>query len=124
MEQHPYDELLGPFYDANGAQKYLGLTADQLLGLVEEQKILSLVTSDGSTLFPTFQFKDGQVDRNIIGVLNTFHGSGVDGWAIAWLLSTKDSRLGTTPRQYLENGGQPMSIVWLAAEARNRWTAP
>ena len=82
------DAAVGPFYDSAGLQVWLEFTADAVLDLVREGRLLAVSTGDGDLLFPTFQFgPDRAFLPRLDEVLKVMRDSDLDGWSIAlWLV--------------------------------------
>lgn len=125
MEQHPYDQQLGPFYTGDGVDEVLGITGSQRVELRMEWKLLGMLTSDKVWLYPTFQFlEDGSLDPRLQEVLAAFRDSSIDGWAVAEFLTTPSRELDQTPLEWLRAGGEVEPIVGRALDVRWRWTQP
>jgi hypothetical protein len=55
---HPWIALVGPFYEADGLSRWLNVTNDELDRLVADHIVLGLMTQEGETRYPSFQFDD------------------------------------------------------------------
>lgn len=90
-------ERTGPFYDIPGLIGWLGINKDEVTRRVQGSEILSVVTADGITLFPVWQFeKDGTVNSDLTDVIKTLNGGirelgDTSGWTVALWLSTQFS---------------------------------
>jgi hypothetical protein len=92
--KHPFDEMIGPFYDAAGLTAHLSITLAELAALVGSGQVLETITGDGSRLYPTFQFKDNTVLPRLAEAIGAFDYSPVDGWSLALLLNAKEPAWG------------------------------
>lgn len=86
---HPWDSELGPFYDTNGLNRWLGVTRQALADRVKRGTLLACRTEDGHLLYPVFQFdRVGQVRPGVIEAVGILTRAGADGWAIGTWLTT------------------------------------
>lgn len=84
---HPWDSVLGPFYDTAGLIQWLGVSRQALADRVRRGTLLACRTSDGHLVYPLLQFgRTGQVRPGVVDVVGILGRAGADGWAIgAWL---------------------------------------
>lgn len=118
--------LIGPVWSAEGACSHLGIGSDVLASRQGDGEVLGLVTSDGDTVYPVFQFwrLDGRVEvrPDLIPVFQTLQG--FDGWAVAALLHTPAPELeGTTPLQWLRAGRDGRVLDTLAGVVAREWSS-
>jgi hypothetical protein len=83
-----WNKTIGPFYDSEGLQGWLGLSRKQLKRLAASHRIVELTFEDGDAVYPTYQFgPDGQLlprVAEIIALLSRHEF--IDRWMIAaWL---------------------------------------
>lgn len=88
-EQDPWDRILGPFYTVTSASRLLNITEDELLEKVKRLEVLCTVTSDEVSLFPAFQFIDGEVLEGLSEVLPILQSGIDDPWTWGMWLTAK-----------------------------------
>lgn len=92
---HPYDTSLGPFYDTNGLNQWLGVSRQALADRVRRGTLLACRTSDRHLLYPALQFgRTGQVRPGIVDAVGILSRAGADGWAIGTWLTTPSPAFG------------------------------
>ena len=104
-EENEIAAVTGPFWSEPKTCEALHLTSDALVSLGEAGKALGLVTSDGVTVYPQWQFqrRDGRVEvrpalRAVFQTLQRFDGS-----TVAVLLHTPSPELDDmTPLDWAE----------------------
>jgi len=121
----PWNDSIGPFYDAAGVRHLLGVTRQALAQQRTRRTILALETSDGHLLYPTFQFDEHRrVLPGLADVLAAVPAGAVDDWTLAsWLNRSVLAELGATVVAHLQGGGDPAPAVLAAARAGVRWAA-
>jgi hypothetical protein len=55
---HPFDAVIGPFYDTTGLTKWLGVSRQALHQRVKVGSILGCPLDDGAIVYPAWQFVD------------------------------------------------------------------
>lgn len=130
VEGQPANELadlVGPVWSESKACAALDASRDVLSARREAGTLLGLTTSDGTTVYPVFQFvrrTDGQVEVRpgllaVMGPLRAF-----DPWAVAVLLHTPAPELGgSTPIQWDRDGGASEALGDLADAVAREWAA-
>jgi hypothetical protein len=122
LDEHFAD--LGPFYDSAGARVQLGLRTKQALDSRRStQTILAMQTSDGTWLYPAWQFTgDGSVHRVLLPVLKELRG--LDRWQVGvWLVSKHPDLGDISPRQALRDGVDPAIVARIAAHDKTALAA-
>lgn len=100
----PWDELVGPFYRSGGVQARLHITRQAVAAKAARRRLLRVFASDGTALFPAWQFVDGSLMQGLASVLALFPEDAVDGWTLAGWLRTRDGELGAVPLDVLAAG--------------------
>ena len=118
--------LVGPFLSDARVSELLRLPVDQLASRQQAGEILGLVTSDGVTVYPVWQFRwrNGRVEVKpaLVPVLQTLQR--FDVWTVAVLLHTPSPELdGLTPLDWLRRGNQPETVADLARVVAREWDA-
>lgn len=121
----PWNDSIGPFYDAAGVRHLLGVTRQALAQQRTRRTILALDTPDGHLLYPTFQFDEHRrVLPGLADVLAAVPAGAVDDWTLAsWLNRSVLAKLGATVVAHLQAGGDPSPAVLAATRAGARWAA-
>lgn len=120
---NPLLELVGPFYDAAGATRCLGVDAEALTAEQADGGVLGMRTSDGVWVFPAWQFAEaGGVHPELRAVVRALRR--LDGWSAGvWLNSVHIDLNGLTPRQALAAGVDPCDVAQLATQDAHRMTS-
>lgn len=117
-----FDEIVGPFYDSAGVALRLRVPN----GTVQEQaglhKLLGCLTAEGTLVFPTFQFGDGDLPLDgLANVLATMAEGTRDSWQVALWLRTPSKQLkGQSPHAMLVEGNVE-AVERLAQQTAARW---
>jgi len=121
----PWNDSIGPFYDAAGVRHLLGVTRQALGQQRARRTILAVETPDRHLLYPTFQFDEHRrVLPGLADVLAAVPAGAVDDWTLAsWLNRSVLPELDTTVVAHLQGGGDPAPAVLAAARAGTRWAA-
>jgi hypothetical protein len=87
-----WNELIGPFYDADGLTAWLEVTPAELEELIKSGQILETTFADGDGLFPTFQFGENKELLPRLGeaaraVRLPDDDRDPNGWAVAMMLN-------------------------------------
>ncbi|MDY7528125.1 MULTISPECIES: hypothetical protein [unclassified Cryobacterium] len=99
------DAALGPFYDMDGLQAWLGLSEQAVLDLVVEGHILSVETMEGELLFPSKQFgQEGAFLPHLSLVLRIMRRSNLNDWSTALWLVNDDPQRDTSAVELLRSG--------------------
>lgn len=117
--------LVGPFWSADKVCASLGVTGDVLATQQETGEVLGLVTRDGETLFPVFQFqrRDDQVEVRPPFVPMFQILRGFDGWAIAVLVYTPSPELnGISPLDWVRQGQPAHALNDLSSAVAREWS--
>jgi hypothetical protein len=111
--------LVGPLWSEERATASLGF-------LPSPSKILRLVTSDGTPVYPVLQFVnvDGAtIVKPMVSAMLAELG-GFDGWTVAVLLNTPAEELGgLTPLDYARHGSDLGPVTDLARQVAREWSA-
>lgn len=85
-----WDARVGPFYDERGVRILTGLSAVELASHIASSDILAVVTSDGISLFPDFQFgPHGELLPGMRSVVPLLLPISDDNWDVAlWLCAS------------------------------------
>jgi hypothetical protein len=108
---------LGDLLGMHDVQALLGVTTRQAVhDLVKRGRLLGLLTRDGRTLYPRFQFgADGRPDPALGNLLAVFHAVDVNPWTIASWFATEQSELdGRSPAEWLAAGDDPERLLAVA----------
>lgn len=123
----PWGPAIGPVYRTDQVRVLLGGVSRQALhDRVKRSTLLALKTRDGVTVYPAWQFTDGQVLPGLAEVLKVFaadeHGEIVDGWTLASWLRTGLNELdgGSVADRLL--AGDAAAARQAAAHAAARWS--
>lgn len=109
-------ESLGPYYDAAGMARRLGVTRQALSGRRERGTILAVEADDGSFLYPTWQFTDDfELIDGLRPVLKTLHAVAQDGFSKAvWLCTPQRPLRDQSAARWLTDGRNPATVHSLA----------
>jgi hypothetical protein len=117
-----WDSHVGPFYDADGVLVLLRTTGAALQQMVETDAVLAVTTSDGTLLFPTFQFGPHSKLlpglQQIAGILRPFSD---DNWDIALWLATPVPQFGDRPAADSLHSGDIDIVLSEAQRDASRW---
>ena len=92
---HPFDELIGPFYNTPSLGKWLGVSRQRLNQRVKGHQLLACPLEDGGNVYPTWQFRsNGTVVAGLQDVLSTLSEGTNDSWQIALWFSAPSEKLG------------------------------
>jgi hypothetical protein len=84
-----WDVTVGPFYDARGLTKWLGITRQVLQDRTQAGIILSVATTEGDPLYPSFQFGPaGEPLPHLSQILRLLEPIADDAWDKALWLNT------------------------------------
>lgn len=123
----PWGPAIGPVYRTDQVRVLLGGVSRQALNdRVKRSTLFALKTRDGVTVYPAWQFTDGQVLPGLAEVLKVFaadeHGEIVDGWTLAsWLRTGLDELDGGSVADRLL-AGDAAAARQAAAHAAARWS--
>jgi hypothetical protein len=120
-----WNQLIGPFYGPGQLSQLLGGISRQAVADRRNRRtLLGLKTSDGSWVYPTFQFDQrNEVIEGLPEILQLFDPREVDGWTVAgWLRSPLRSLGGETPIESLQRGA-PEAVVAAARDAARRFAS-
>lgn len=117
-----WDRLIGPFYDVAGVVRRLEISADAVQHRVRRHQLLGCMTSDGTLVFPTFQFdQHGSVLPGLADILTILSGATDDCWQVALWLTTPSAQLhGQTPVGALKSQ-ETQAVRLLAIRTAGRW---
>ena len=115
------NQLVGPFYDAAGLSKWLGITR-QAIHKRNGTTLLALHTRDRSVVYPSFQFMaDGSTIPNLMSAVAQLAPVLPDPWGQAQWVTTKVSDLGDrSVADALKSGrrrDKELAMSWVRAEA-------
>ena len=101
-----WDSRVGPFYDAAGVRALTRLTPTELASCVAAGDVLEVITSDGTPLYPTFQFGPrGELLPALRIVAHTLLPISDDSWDVAlWLVTPSAAFDGTNAAELLKAG--------------------
>ena len=119
---HPFDDIVGPFYGADGVARCSGLSPADVLELAETNKLLGCPTAEGALVFPVSQFNpDGSSVAGLPQVLGAMAEGTSDRWQVALWLNTPFEQLrDRTPAQALRHG-DTQGVQELAGDTAARW---
>lgn len=120
---HPFDELVGPFYDTSGLRKWLGLSRQRLNQRVKNHQMLACPLEGGGNVYPTWQFAtNGTVLPGVRELLPILSQGTSDNWQIALWFSAPSERLNElSPKDWLLKGRRIGPVIELATETAARW---
>lgn len=113
-------DLIGSFHDTAGVCRRLNISKQAVDDARQRRTLLGMRTSDGTWVYPTFQF-DGAVRRSDLKA--TLHAlRSVDPWLVAsWLCAPDDDLGGQSPQEWLRDGGPGDLVLELAGDVSRRW---
>jgi hypothetical protein len=120
---HPFDELVGPFYDTSSLRKWLGLSRQRLNQRVQGNQLLACPLEDGGNVYPTWQFgSNGTVIPGVQDVLSILSKGTNDNWQKALWFSAPSAQLANlSPKDWLLKGRRVGPVIELATETAARW---
>lgn len=122
----PWGPAIGPVYRTDQVRVLLGNVSRQALAdRAKRHTLFALQTRDGVTVYPAWQFVEGQVLPGLADVLKPFaadeHGEVVDGWTLAsWLRTGVDQLDGGSVIERLRDG-DIHTAARVAAHTAARW---
>lgn len=125
-EQNEIGALVGPFGSAARVCRSMRVSVDALTSRQGAGEVLGLLTSDGVTVYPAWQFtqREGLVEvhpvlAEVFRTLRTF-----DPWAVAVLLLTPAPELdGMAPLGWLDRGRNSEDVVEVGLQVAREWSA-
>lgn len=120
---HPFDDIVGPFYDTAGLRKWLGLTRQGINHRAKSHQLLACSLEDGTFVYPTWQFdKNGAVIPGVHEALSMLSTGTDDNWQKALWFNTPSAQLGNrSPKDWLLKGRPLSPVIELAARTAARW---
>jgi hypothetical protein len=120
---HPFDGLVGPFYDTSSLRKWLGLSRQRLNQRVQGHQLLACPLEDGGNVYPTWQFaSNGTVIPGVQDVLPILSEGTNDNWQKALWFSAPSAQLSNlSPKDWLLKGRRLGPVIELATETAARW---
>jgi hypothetical protein len=119
---HELNDLVGPFYDLEGAASVLQISLPDLRSLMTLNRILTCRTREGIFIFPTFQFVDGSLLPALDRILEALVDGTPDPWTHAlWLTGHNPHLGGMTAVEWLRSGHDVESAVISAKNDASRW---
>jgi len=116
-------EVVGPVYTSQGLQKWLGITRQAISQHAQSRRFLRLITADGVSVFPSFQFDDeGQYLPHAKDVLDALAQGIDDPWTWATWLNTPDNE-GQTYADRMR-AGQWQLVCEHARDDAAAWSQP
>ena len=99
------DELVGPFYDAEGVTGYLGLDGDDPARMVAAEQVICAPLAGGTPVFPAWQFPDGRrVDEWLLTIWQTLRRAAEPWTAAGWMCAPSADLDDQTAITYLTRG--------------------
>jgi hypothetical protein len=119
------NDIVGPFYDAEGLTRWLGISTDELLERVVDKLILSCPTQDDGDVYPAWQFDaEGRSLPGLGDTIRALSASTDDPWQIAIWFSSPSSYLGDkSPREWLRQELDAEVVLDLAVKSAARWNS-
>jgi hypothetical protein len=120
---HPFDELIGPFYDTSSLSKWLRVSRQRLNQRVKKHQLLACPLEDGGNVYPAWQFaSNGAMTPGVQDILPILACGTSDNWQMALWFSTPSEQLrGLSPKDWLLKGRRVGPVVELARETAARW---
>ncbi|GAA2073827.1 hypothetical protein [Microbacterium hatanonis] len=121
-DTNPWVEFVGPCYTAQSIRRKLGMTIGELDDATRDLRILALVADDGSTLYPTWQVREGEVIRGLHEILTILRTGVDDSWTWAqWLVFTPPpDDVNRSPIDELR-GGKTSQVIHDAEHVAHAW---
>jgi hypothetical protein len=115
-----WDVTVGPFYDAPGLLKWLGVTQQVLQDMTESEMLLSVATAEGDLLYPTFQFGPaGEALPHLAEIVRLLEPITDDNWDKAiWLNTPTTTFDGRTAADSLRDGDAELVLAAAARDGR------
>ena len=120
------DELVGPFYDADGVTRYLGLDGDDLARMIAAERVIWAPLTGGTPVFPAWQFHpDRHVHEPLLTVWQALRQA-ADPWTAAcWMCAPSADLDDQTAITYLTRGPRDPrrldTVLARASEDGARW---
>ncbi|GAA1100178.1 MAG: hypothetical protein IJH84_06135 [Saccharopolyspora sp.] len=120
------DQLVGPFYDADGVTSYLTVTDAELSAMVAADHVIAVPLAAGTPVFPAWQFRpDRRVDEQLLAVWRALRGA-ADPWTAAcWMCAPSRDLDGETAIAFLTDRARRadrlQTVLARAAEDCARW---
>lgn len=120
---HPYDRLVGPFYDTTGLTRWLGVSRQSVNKSIGAATTIACKLDDGQWVYPTWQFTSARtVHPHLITLWKTLRAA-ADPWTCAMWLRTAQSALGDRSAVDWVTGGRPVEEPLALAHADvERWS--
>jgi hypothetical protein len=112
-------EDVGPFFDRPGLLRWSGWSASDLHAKVEANQVLLTQASDGSELFPDWQFDDAANLLPHMSELLSFLSRAYDPWDTAAWLSTRLPAWGDRTAWQVLRADDPQEVAEVLLEARH-----
>jgi hypothetical protein len=120
----PVNAQFGPFYRTDQVVRLLGITRQAVADRVRKRSLLGMRTTEGTWVYPTFQFVDRGILAGLSDTLRCFDLAIADGWAVAaWLTSPSAALRGQRPVDRLRAGDGVADVLAVARDAMRRWRA-
>ncbi|WP_062467441.1 hypothetical protein [Demequina maris] len=117
-DTNPWTDRVGPVYTADGAARALGVDVAAL----PRERMLELVTADGVTVYPIWQFVDGQVDPTVTEIVRILAPVAATAWSIAWWATGRRPLLDDhTVPEWLAGGGRSETVLVDARQTASHW---
>lgn len=120
------DELVGPFYDADGVTGYLGLDDDDLARMVAAEQVIWVPLAGGTPVFPAWQFPDARwVDERLLTIWQALRRAAEPWTAACWMCAPSADLDDQTAITYLTRGPRNPrrldTVLARASEDCARW---
>lgn len=126
VERNPWARIIGPCFTPDSIARTLGWTREQVAEAAAALRLLELKASDGVTLYPKFQVRDGQVVEGLGAVLRVLSTGTQGPWTWAqWLNAPVDDETGEPAASAIEHlcAGQLDNVLLDARHAAATWRA-
>ena len=119
------DDVVGPFYDAEGVVRYLALCEGELAERIATNGVIWAALANGTPVFPAWQFDDDErVRSGLLRVWQTLR-RGADPWTAAlWMRAPSPDLGGVTAVGYLAADASPARLEYVTMLAdldSERW---
>ncbi|MFF4909729.1 hypothetical protein ACFY2T_33270 [Streptomyces sp. NPDC001260] len=118
----PWRDAIGPVYSTEQARALLGTNERLLAARTEDRAILALRTSDGFSVYPAFQFKDGKILPGLSSVIRAFPDDDKLLWTVATWLRVPLTSLDKRNIIDALRDGDIEEAVHVARVTANRWS--
>lgn len=119
LRQREVNDRIGPLLTLDRTRAYLGVGSRQAVdGRVKRHTLLRVVTADGVSLFPEFQFARGRVKPALPRLYDVLLGSGADPWTVVYWLTAPVGAGGGTRALDVVDSGDEDAIADLLDQAR------